>query len=710
MKMNADTHHFQTRVFGTLALVASAVLWLTAPSGQRPHNALPDQSGALARHSLNTTVQPNWAAALSHPVMAKFIASRAPISDAAPGNTIAAHFLTRDHGYLATESGTILQTLDGGHRWHEVWSLTGWGDSGEGDTGAGAAGAGSSLAWMRWNGPLAAAISAPSSAGDGGQYSVTLATTANAGVTWSSIQSVLPVNIRTDLGQLQAYPTSATQLWLLTTPQAATMGMNAPVFLSQDGGAHFHVVALPPGFNATGGIAARGGAVALTAMATNGRDDAVLVTHDGGRTWKTLWAERMAPIYSLLWTAENRLYVAGGNIAKYQQQPGVAVWLLHPRTASPAQRFTWILGSQKNPWQPIVDLQPGQNGSLYALCGGSSMGANLPAPGPLLHLNRAGQRLPLLADASGTSLAVVGDSLWLSGGNEQGGGLLKSEDGGRTWKTLIRPSDLQAEGVQFVNASIGFVQTQVGEYETQNGGQTWHALPVNTSGADAGSWQWQDQTTAIAPISGISKTVNQGQSWQQIPIPVQTPQLAATSALSGGFIAMIYGAAPNYSINNLATTTDEGRHWTVFHAEFATGTVANLTFATPQLGAVYVQGSAVMEPGAHILLTQDGGRRWAPMTTWGLRSAMWPLSVTRDGGLFFPAASGPTFSSSGRGLPNNVLAYRAPDGLATVYHLGLHLPTSLDFVTRDDGWFVDLYGNALYHTTDGGATWTRVWL
>ncbi|MCY0901268.1 MAG: hypothetical protein OWU32_03665 [Firmicutes bacterium] len=717
MKRHGDKHPLTIRLFGTLALVASAALWMAAPTIQRTHSTLPHESGALAPHALDIAVQPNWVTALSHPVVAKFLTSRAPVSDAAPGNTIAAHFLTRDHGYLATESGTILQTLDGGHTWHEILSIAGGGNAVASGTdtdteGTGTAAASASFDWMRWNGPLAVAtsLSIPDSTGVGGQYAVTLTTTDNAGATWSSIQSVLPLNFQTNVGQLQAYPTSATTLWLLTTPQAATMGMNSPVFLSQDGGVHFHAVALPRGFSATGGIAARGGIVALTAMATNGREYAVLATQDSGRTWKMLWSERMAPIYSLLWTADNRLYVAGGNIAKYQQQPAVAAWLLHPQTRRPATRFAWIRGSDSSLWQPIVDLKSGANGSLYALCGGNSMGANLPAPGPLLHLSQTGQRLPLAVEESGTSLSVVGNSVWISGGNEQGGGILESEDGGQTWSNSIQIGDVQAEGVQFLNASTGIVATQVGPYETQNGGKTWHALPLYAASTGAGSWQWQDPLTAMAPTSdGLSLTTNQGRTWQSIPMPVQTPQVEATATLPNGFFAMIYGEEPNYSIGHLATTTDGGRHWTALADRFAGGNATNLTFATPQFGAVYVQGSGA-GPGTQILLTRDGGRTWSPMTTWGLRSAMWPLSMTQNGGLFFPAASGPTFSSSGRGLPNNVLAYRAPDGTATAYRLGLHLPTSLDFVTRDDGWIVDLNGDALYHTTNGGTTWTRVWL
>ncbi|MHB1956449.1 MAG: hypothetical protein ACYCOU_22185, partial [Sulfobacillus sp.] len=477
-------------------------------------------------------------------------------------------------------------------------------------------------------------------------------------------------------------------------------------------GAHFQSIALPRGFTATGGIAVQGSATWLTVAQTDGRQNAVIMTTDGGRSWRTVWTERTAPIYTLMWDRADRLYVAGGNIAKFQQQPAEVIWVLRPRPGAVAKRFTWIRGGRAGgAWQPIVDLKPGPGGTLYALCGGNSMGANLPAPGPLLQINATGMLMRQFSTQLATSLSVTGNSLWLTGGSSQGIGLMRSADGGRSWQVSIQPRDIQAQEVQFVSRRVGFVQTQVGQYETTDGGRTWRPISVNTPSQMGTSVQWITPGQAdIAYSTGIVRTNDGGRSWRAVRMPARTPQMYATTALPGGFFAIAYSSAPDYSAVNFAATRDNGTHWMNNGKAFGQGDVADLAFANQASGVAYVQGTSGVGSRNSILLTVDGGRHWSRVPTAPLRSVMWPLSMTAQGGLFFPANDGAAYSSTGRRLATNVLAYRAPNGRATVYRLGLHQPASLDFVTRSNGWFVDIYGSALYHTDNGGRTWTRIWI
>ncbi len=677
--------------FGAIAMMTLLALWITIP------NTLPDMTAPnRADAHLDPAARPDWSAALKHAITSRFATPPAPSSAAAPGDAVSVHFVTKDTGYLATSDGRILRSADGGQTWHEVFrrQRAAW-------------------QWMRWRGPfgVAAAQSGPS---DSGQYAVTLAITTNAGATWRTVNSKLSLGLRSAIGQIQAYPANASTFWLLTTPQAASMDWYSPVLLSTDGGAHYHTVTLPHGFYATGGIVTRGAATWLTVAQTNGPENAVIMTADNGRSWQTVWTERTAPIYTLLWKGANQLYIAGGNIVKYQQQPAEVVWSmrLQTRTSVPrtVRRLTWIRGRLSGgAWQPIVALKSGPGGTLDALCGGNSMGANLPAPGPLLKIGANGALAGQLPVQSGTSLAVIGNRMWLTGGSGQGIGLMRSTDGGKTWRSSISPRDVQVWGVQFVSRKTGFAQTQMGQYVTTDGGRTWRPLQVNAPVPVDGSMQWVSATQAdVQTANGILRSSDAGRTWQNTRMPAHTPQMYATAALPGGFFAIAYGAAPNYSIANFAVTPDAGVHWKIFRNAFGQDNVTDLTFATPALGAAYVQGTGGLGAHNRILLTAVGGAHWSALPTAPLQSVMWPLSMTAQGGLFFPANDGPTSSPSGHSLPTYVIAYRAPAGQATVYHLGLHQPTALDFVTRDDGWFAS--GSALYHTVDGGRTWVRVWV
>lgn len=209
------------------------------------------------------------------------------------------------------------------------------------------------------------------------------------------------------------------------------------------------------------------------------------------------------------------------------------------------------------------------------------------------------------------SMAVVGlapvaggdaGRLLLSGFGENGepGGILRSEDGGRSWTAL--PGTDGRDGVAVTSLSVSRVDPDrvAGLAEeimlSSDGGATWvragatpkETLAVAMSGTRA-------ERIYAGTMTGLRISDDGGQSWAEIAV-TQNP-VTAVASLSGGRVgAFVYGTG-------FMIADEAGAEWTTVASGFEDRYLRALVEAPG--GTIY----GVADTGA-ILLSRDGGVSW----------------------------------------------------------------------------------------------------
>ena len=230
-------------------------------------------------------------------------------------------------------------------------------------------------------------------------------------------------------------------------------------------------------------------------------------------------------------------------------------------------------------------------------------------------------------------VSAVNDRIaWASG---SGGTVLRTEDGGSTWKRITVPADtpLDFRDIDAIDGRTAYLLS-IGNgpasriYKTADAGATWVAQFQNQDPKvflDAMSF-W-DATHGIVvgdSIDGqfcIMTTENGGKSWTRVPSAALPPALANEGAFaaSGTNIAVLgsqeawigTGAA---EIARVLHTADRGRTWTIAATPLRSGASAgifSIAFRDRQHGIV-VGGDYRRESDAvdNMAVTADGGRTW----------------------------------------------------------------------------------------------------
>jgi len=108
-------------------------------------------------------------------------------------------------------------------------------------------------------------------------------------------------------------------------------------------------------------------------------------------------------------------------------------------------------------------------------------------------------------------------------GDYHGGGLMKSVDSGKTWVNVFNdPGPAQGFYPFFVNADTGFVAMASGNFaSTSDGGNNWQTgkgvLPAESKTTAYAQLYFINQNIGFYGYSsGVSRTLNGGQSWQNV--------------------------------------------------------------------------------------------------------------------------------------------------------------------------------------------------
>ena len=199
-------------------------------------------------------------------------------------------------------------------------------------------------------------------------------------------------------------------------------------------------------------------------------------------------------------------------------------------------------------------------------------------------------------------------------------GLIKSTDGGATWKKYPL-ADLQGaaiiastiESVFFLNNTVGFATGSIGSandyaiLKTTNGGANWAIHPLSISAdwpREFNDLFFINQTTgyAVGTNGKIVKTTNEGNAWAFMPSSI-TADLYSIYFIDDN---TGYAVGEEYILK----TTNAGESWT--SKKIPDVTFNSVHFPTPETG--YAVGDGIHDE-CKIYKTVDGGVTWNELPT-----------------------------------------------------------------------------------------------
>jgi photosystem II stability/assembly factor-like uncharacterized protein len=113
-----------------------------------------------------------------------------------------------------------------------------------------------------------------------------------------------------------------------------------------------------------------------------------------------------------------------------------------------------------------------------------------------------------------TSIEFIGNIGFCAGSN---GALLKSIDGGLSWKTIVSGTSDNITSILFINASIGYFTTSTGYiFKTINSGVSWTNTKLQSVGINGIDFLNSSIGLAVGDNGTIFRTTNSGNSWDTL--------------------------------------------------------------------------------------------------------------------------------------------------------------------------------------------------
>jgi photosystem II stability/assembly factor-like uncharacterized protein len=169
--------------------------------------------------------------------------------------------------------------------------------------------------------------------------------------------------------------------------------------------------------------------------------------------------------------------------------------------------------------------------------------------------------------------------------------ILKTEDGGRTWSSILSLPYAKAKSIYFTNQDTGFVVGHMTTHswagfiqKTTDGGKTWNSRAF-TKISDLREVQFINAFTGwVIGNQGMLKTSDGGQTWLEKPIGFGRFSSISFLDDSTGWIS---------DDNSIYGTKDGGETWGSQYVEAAGGDpIQSIHFLRPELGwAVTWQGA-----------------------------------------------------------------------------------------------------------------------
>lgn len=200
---------------------------------------------------------------------------------------------------------------------------------------------------------------------------------------------------------------------------------------------------------------------------------------------------------------------------------------------------------------------------------------------------------------------------WAVGG---GGLVIRTTDGGKSWRLLKPPTTVDLQTVHFINPQVGFVAGRAalltretdeltGSAEilrTRDGGETWQRSYREEQPGNFFQITSLSESVALAVLDGnrLLRTEDQGETWAQVPTDAKYVTSVASAPDGVGWLVGPQGG--------LRSSDDGGKTWRRPPSLAENG-------ASQDLEAISFnskgQGLAVGKAGT-VALTHDGGKTW----------------------------------------------------------------------------------------------------
>ena len=290
-----------------------------------------------------------------------------------------------------------------------------------------------------------------------------------------------------------------------------------------------------------------------------------------------------------------------------------------------------------------------------------------------------------LTDAYVFSLAIAPNGHVFAGTKYQAGlfrGAFRSTDGGATWARIREdggsPLCVDPSGRLFASRADG-----EGLSRSLDEGDTWEALPLPNSYVTALAATSLGTSFAATTID-VFRTLDRGESWQRTGLG---PYVASLVAAPAGDVFAVAGG-------NAYRTSDGGEHWSETPVELSSFSLELTSVAVAADGGLLAGGQRGMSPcpcASGVYRSMDLGATWTHTGLWAqiLSLGLAPGALVMAGSygaVYLSLDDGATWTRSDVGLPagQNVRAVAAA-------------PTGAMYAGT---------GSGLFQSLDHGATWT----
>ncbi len=261
--------------------------------------------------------------------------------------------------------------------------------------------------------------------------------------------------------------------------------------------------------------------------------------------------------------------------------------------------------------------------------------------------------------------------------------IYKSTNGGLNWE-IIYMAQIYPDYLQFLNSGTGYYKSGNTLYKSTNSGYNWSQLPqpnINVSSInfvdENTGWACGYTTPPLKPR--VIKTINGGNSWDTIPVPLDYSAVTAFDFINDntGWISKAYAIYPMGTYSKIFRTTNGGKNWVDLRTDTSIS-YRKISFLNNLTG--WASGNN------NFIKTTNGGSNWLTMQT----NSAGPMFQFIDANTGWTAGYGPIYKTTNGGLN----WYSQVDiGLASI--------SVMQFINSQTGWIVGSDG-LIIKTTNGG--------
>lgn len=273
-----------------------------------------------------------------------------------------------------------------------------------------------------------------------------------------------------------------------------------------------------------------------------------------------------------------------------------------------------------------------------------------------------------------------GQYIWVAGND---GILFRTADLGANWEAISYPLT-SPQAVEFVNDTHGWILARESSLRTTDGGVQWERISMRGE-----RFYFMDENTGwiVNDIGHVSKTTDGGLS--QIPLDTLDTTVAFDMMdiqfvnETTGFILTSDGF---YEDSSVFKTTDGGLSWTV--TQFETIVLEAMDFLNENHGWLVGEGGFSGDPSI-IFETTDGGNTWNNISS-SVTTPFYDVDLVSEDNAWLSGYAMHHTTDGGQ----NFTSYNPDFGFVRAIY-------AIDENTAYAGM-----SNNMYHTSDGGLTWT----